>query len=351
MIVQCDWLSGLASSRLAAAAGARMYDTGKFCAIAPDGELKVLRSDRVLLEGSHDSRLWVSSPTGTDLFLSGNPVKFFQGHNLFGSSDVHGLFFAAGSAVRQRLGLFPSPQTYKSCEFTHRFSRIDLTRSFRFASDAHARAWLRTVGCTARTRHGGALMRGDTVYFGKSSRRWSFKLYLKSDELQARSKHHHVSEKLSQASIRQLHDWSVGVVRFELTLRGLELKDLVFDDGAPGRIWESYFSRILLNRNTEAGETDMTEQTLPQSLRGYVARWRFGEDLRATLTKPTYYRVRRELLDHLGIDIAVVQQKPERDVSRVVCSSVLDSKGWDPEPIEALMYAPDSCMKKQYGLV
>ena len=91
----------------------------------------------------------------------------------------------------------------------------------------------------------------------------------------------------------------------------------------------------------------MISQALPQHLRGYLARWKVGEDLRRDLPKNTFYRVRRELRAQLGIDIT----SPPKAEAAAAAASTLDPVGWDPEPIEEYLFEPGDELRKQYGLL
>ena len=342
--MQCDWVSAVFDPGPLWPAGVKMFETGQLLEVSPDGEIVKRRGLPVLFEGSHDSRLMVASQDGMQLYLSGNPVKHIQGHNLFGSSDVWGLWLEAGVRVGQaRNRMFPSP--FGAQLFSPpRFTRVDLTRSYRFPSDAQAREWLRDVAAAARSRHGGALTKGGTVYFGQHSTRWSFKVYAKADELQAKGKGHALSDKLPVEARKLLTDWAGGVVRFELTLRSKELVKLGQQWDA-GTVWRAYYERLTWNRNVDVSEgldmVDKAKLTLPQA--GYLARWRLGEDLRLIVSKPTFYRTRRALLEAVGVDIA--SAPPPREKAAPAPServaAVLDPAGWDPEPIKAYLYEPD----------
>jgi hypothetical protein len=347
--MQVDWVSGEVSSQLMLANRVALYDTGRIITLGPGGEVAQERPGFFSFEGSHDTRLAICSRNGSSVYLSGNPAKFFQGHNLFGSTDIDGLFLSAGLAIRQRVGLFPGAETFTASEYERpRYTRIDLTRSYRFGCNASARAYLREIASTARTRHGSAgLGKDGSVTFGKGSRRWSFTVYAKFDEIVATGKGHGLSHKLSDEAVKRLSEWAEGVVRFELRLRSLELQN-VWPIASPLEVWSRYFERIQFNRNNAAMMgVDMLTQAMPQHLIGYLARWRTGEDLRGHLSKPTFYRVRRELLDQAGVDIASppnAEASYWRDVG-------LDSKGWDPEPIEQYLYEPGDELRKQYGLL
>lgn len=339
-----DWISGFIEPRNLGPGPVRIYDTGRVLRLSPGGEVDLETSGACLLEGSHDSRLLVRSSNGTDLYLSGNPVKHVQGHNLWGPSDPVGLFFDAGVRVRQALGLFPSPATWDSLSFDGpRFTRLDLTRSYRFPSRTEANSWLRDVASVARTRHGAPTMASGTVYFGKGSERWTFKVYHKGDEVQSRKRGHRLAALLRGRD--KLMEWAQGVVRFELTLRSKELDKIDIHQSVPLEIWESYYRRITWNQNAMSASPDLLETTLPARLQLALVTWRTGADLRAILPKNTFYRHRREIMDATGIDIAskpVVSSAPPT-------AAELDPKGWDPEPLD--VYPSDlDALKKQYRL-
>jgi hypothetical protein len=172
------------------------------------------------------------------------------------------------------------------------------------------------------------------------------KIYLKADELKARGKGHHLSEKLSRRDRDLLTDWSTGVVRFEVTLRSLELVRPIADIKTLTlySIWQRYFERITFNRNAAPHIEDLMMTTLTPVEAGIHARWLLGQDLRRSLSKPTFYRLRSALLTKLAIDIAV---PPLVEKSDPVDAS-LDPAGWDPLPIEHLVYRPSAQLSMSY---
>lgn len=355
--MQVDWVSAIFDpSQQLYTSGAKLYPTGKVVAIDPDGQIVWHRANSVSFEGSHDNRVMVSSRDGQELYLSGNPVKFLQGHNLFGSIDHLGLFLKTGSSVRQGLGLFPGPETATSGLFMPpRFTRLDLTRSYRFRSNQEAREWIRDIASTARSRHGAPVTRSGTVKFGKGSTRWGMLVYAKFDEIAVPKKGHRLPSSLGEHAIEQLTEWAEGVVRFELTLRAPELVKLPAG-WEPCAVHDAYMAKITWNRNADVLEgLDMIDQAkLTPTQAGYVARWRLGEDLRRHLTVPTFYRVRSGILAAIGVDI--LAKPPQREMSDSGAppsvSAILDPAGWDPEPLDAYFHEPDSDgeLKRSYSL-
>lgn len=341
--MQIDYVSFLTGARPELCPG---YSSGWQQHVDPQGEL-VRRFPAFLpILGTYDDRLVVKTPDPCTLYLSGNPVKFFQGHNLFGSSDALGLALAAGLAVRQSVGMFPGPSTFQACEFyPPRFTRLDITRSYRFASESEALAYIRLVAAQSRSRHGAAVCKGDTVYFGQHSRRWSFKIYPKLQELRA----HPPRGGPALDHLDKLQEWTQGVVRFELTLRSPELEEL------PPRFdllttWQTYFDKLTLNENAiMTQERTLLEQALKPYLQTSLQSWRSGLDLRQVYPRRTFYRIRKQLLDQVGVDIA---QAPVRDAENAPPAS-LEASRWDPEPIRdsGLYFEPSPELEKQYGLL
>jgi Phage replication protein CRI/Phage X family len=353
--MQIDWLSAKVSTPPELWPG---YESGRTLKLSADGEVLENRLTASQIEDDEPSssknfRVW--TPTPGQLYLSGNPVKLLQGHNLFGSMDLLGLYLEAGVWVRQNSGLFPGPGTWDACEFSApRYSRIDITRSYRFATDAEALDYVRFVAGNAKSRHGAAkLYDSGTAYFGQSSRRWTMKIYAKKQELLhgLRGAGRRIS---AMVFPDELLDWSTGIVRFELTLRGPELAKHsppgdIHDSAFLARLWQSYFDSIQFNENAAMStRPDLIEETLPRYLQLTVSIWRNGRDLRSALPQNTFYRHRREILTRCGIDIAVPHQRAAS--GSPVLPVGLSPDGWDPDPIASHLVEPRGDLKSQYPL-
>jgi hypothetical protein len=351
--MQIDWVTGSVTTLPELSPG---YDAGRYLQLGPDGEWlkewaakKSVRTD----EGSFSRNFTVWTPTRGKLFISGNPVKLLQGHNAFGSCDAVGLYLSAGIFVREHAGLFPGPSTWRSCKFSGpEFTRLDVTRSYRFPSVAYANEWLRAVASTARDRRGSTQSKEGTIYFGKTSTRWTMKIYEKSAELI------HGMKKSGHGIPAAVLDWSAGVVRFEATVRRPELEKLpelvsrlrgAGSEAACFDLWTEYYNRITWNGNADMKKADLIEESLPGHLRLKLEAWRGGADLRRILSKPSFYRVRRELLDTLGVDIASPPPVTSGDAPSV--TSGLDPAGWDPEPLAAFYREPGAELADSYKLL
>ena len=387
--MQLDWLTAVVATPPDLAP---RYQTGEFLRIDQYGEV-VKRSPAALQvedpeEPSSSSTVRVWTPEPHRLFISGNPVKVLQGHNLFGSCDIPGLYLEAGAFVRKNAGLFPSPGTWEALQFgLPRFTRLDITRSYRFPSIAAAQSYIRYVAGAARSRHGSAKLYGsETAIFGEGSSRWSMKIYDKWTEQRFQEKKFWrrlnpfrsgmkevgsaARELMNEALCSKTHAftdelmaWSEGIVRFELTLRALELEGMQRwlvgrSDSVMQRqpwpvalleVWKEYFQRITFNENAHmTHKKDLLEDALSASQRAVLRLWRVGADLREIYPQNTFYRHRRALLELVGVDIA---NPPASEAAAKETPAALDPAGWDPEPIESCQVEPSEQLKAAYRLV
>lgn len=359
--MQIDWISAITATPPELWPG---YTSGEKVTLDLRGRVQERRPSLHRVDdgepsSSRNFTLWTPNP-GT-LYLSGNPVKLLQGHNLWGSDALLPLYLEAGQFVREHVGMFPGPATWQSCEFSRpRFTRLDLTRSYRFDTQAEADDYIRFVAGNARSRHGAAtLIGGSTAYFGQHSRRWTMKIYAKHHELI------HEARKLSRRVLqyvtphagvhRDLLDWSQGVARFELTLRSPELESLNAPELAAQTLqadylralWQHYFDRITMTENaTMNTASPLLEPTLPGRLKAALLAWRTGSDLRAMYPRNTFYRYRLEILAKTGIDVSV----PPAPDAILNVRAELDPARWDPKPLEAHTVAPRGELVTQYQL-
>ena len=243
-------------------------------------------------------RLWIPDDQAEELLhqdflqISGNPSKFLQGHNAFGPSVsllepvVKAAIIALPDSVRPLGVSDPVSRKYKS-------SRVDIAVMINMSSHEDVHAWLNAIAGASRSRHGRALVSGDTVYWGKHSRRWTLKAYCKYCEMAE----HGMADKAINSMVRQ---FAKGQLRLELTLRTPELKNKTSLDET--LLWK-YFDRL------EMGVLEMDRlneiEALPLSTQGVVMKWLNGFDIRMKMSRPTFYRHRRLILDCLDVDISI----------------------------------------------
>ena len=276
------------------------------------GEQEWVCNKKFSVEGSHSSKIQIASADTSHIWVSGNPVKFLQGHNIFGSNDLKKIMAKFFDALLQQdaLGLDPHPFQYDYIQQgVYSLSRVDMNESWHLDNKNDVLAWIRAFGSTVRLKHrGAAQFSGDTAYIGKNSRRWSVKCYSKGHEITAKG--HQLPKELQ---IPELLEYADKSLRLELVMRQLELKRRGLD---MAWYWHESTAKMLLQTmvldNLELSSTFMIDDkildTLPTRLRLVYQTWKNGDDLKQIMTKPTFYRVRKQLLA-FGIDIAVVNEK------------------------------------------
>lgn len=322
-----DWLTFLAPC-----AHAHAIDGGRVLSIAPGGEVEWMSRKRAMVRGSFDDRLTVRSATHTPeqlthLEVSGNPTKFFQGHNLWGTDDLHALVIHTLEDLcgRPEFGLAPTPSD-RAAWFAGdvRLTRVDETQSFHLSGRADVLSWIRSAEQTAVLpfRGRGQLSGGSTLYFGQHSRRWSLKLYAKGEEVRAKG-----HEQVIVLDSPEALAWADRTLRAELCLRSMELRrlnlDLVSGWSARAGVDCVVPARLLLDRlgamtmTTTANLSAAVLEGLKPSLRLAYQSWESGVDLRAVLSRATFYRYRAELLAH-GVDIVAVNPSERSNVVPLV---------------------------------
>lgn len=287
---------------------------GRVASVTPDGEIEWQVEKKQQVPGSYEANLSVKSIDPTKIYFDGNPAKWLQGHNLFGSDDLIGMVEAVMLKLIPILSLSPSCGDINAWRSGfYELKRVDCTAMWELPRRADVRAWLRAAEFQSKSRHGRPVTRGGTLYFGQHSRRWSVKFYSKGDELDASGKGHKLPLEIDDRDNLKL--WADNKLRGELTLRSIQLKEKGLD---VARNWTLSTPIDLLMAHIES--LDMAEQfsltpaileELPGRLVAVYKLWKDGEDLRGMYPKATFYRYRAEFLKH-GIDIAIRQpSKPD----------------------------------------
>lgn len=302
-------------------------NAGHVVSIKPDGELEWQTAKRVKLKGSHEAGLTIKTASHTadpctHLVIDGNPVKFFQGHNVWGTDDLSGLAVATCHAVAELLGLEIHPDdaaAWKAGDIG--LTRVDVNESFHLNNRAEVLAFLRSAEQTAHLafRGRGTLRGGSTLYFGQFSRRKTLKLYAKGPEIERRGYRQEIILALPSAKA-----WADRTLRAELSIKSMELRRLGLDrvsswftdDQLPSEVTAALLRKEFggMTMTSTANLAPEIMETLRPGLRAAVVAWEAGADLRMIYSKSGFYKFRAELLPH-GIDIAT---KMPREVSNVV---------------------------------
>lgn len=280
-------------------------------------------ANRLSVRGSHDATITIRSHTDNTVEISGNPAKFLQGHNVFGTNDLKYLVAKMIDRLCQidELELNPTDAEYDAIQTGGYFlTRVDVNEHFAFPSAQVARAWLRAAGNSANMKFRGAgVFKEGTLYFTPQSRRFVPKIYFKYDEINSKDKKHRLPDELLQ--IPELVEYAEKSLRFEIKILSTQLAEWGLNVGCNWThetptmlINEQFISKLQLSANM-AIDSDVL-QSLPKNLRLTYTAWANGEDLRQVLSRPTFYRYRTKLLQY-GIDISVVQDK-DNEQSNVV---------------------------------
>jgi hypothetical protein len=299
-----DWYSGLIGY------DASNMKLGVICEYSPDGELRYKIEPWRQAKGSYESSVQIKRDISTKemldsatefqrcspvvLKMSGNPVKFLQGHNVFGPKA--GSFgYVLQSFVRALPDeLRPKDADVKGLPVCYS-SRFDINVMIDMGSHAVVHDWLRHAGSSTRSRHGRPLVSGDTVYWGQHSRRWSMKAYCKFCELEA--------HKTDDPALQQLaRDFAESQLRLELTLRRPEIKKLE-DVGIEEQLVWDFMERITVGV-MKANVVDVRPNLKP-AVENVLTLWLAGYDVRHQLPHNTFYRHRRLILDEVGVDISL----------------------------------------------
>lgn len=289
--------------------------------VGPTGVVLWVAESAMIPEGSWGEKLTLRTSESGKLSVSGNPAKFLQAHNLFGSDDLRALVVAAtcrALAMIQldlrkhpefaELDLTPCPAdltAWRLGDFT--ISRVDINSMFRVGSTADVRSWLLAASEASRVKWKNKVYMPGTLYFGhsakgKRAKDESWKLYCKRDELDA--------HKLPELPHRQdLIDYAEGMLRAELTLRTRALKKMglhfghQWTDETAVTLFAARWETLEMSDNATV-PVDVV-RALPRHLQAAYLAWKAGMDPAQLSKKTTLYRHRQALIERIGVDILV----------------------------------------------
>jgi len=291
---------------------------GQVISVDRDGVQEWTTQKRLAIRGSYESSLHIKSDDRTwnpetgnysHILLDGNPVKFFQGHNLWGTDDLVGLVSETVLKVSQILNLSITEQAWNLItNGYYDLKRVDSTMMLAMGSQTDVQAFLYSAERTAHMKYKGqGIMTKGTLYFGKHSRRESLKMYSKATEIKAKG--HQLPFELQQ--LPELYKWVDDKLRLEVCTRSMELKDrglqlaCNWGDNTPEEVLLRSLSGLNMSENHTITAT--TLDGLPPRLVAVYHLWKEGHDIRGMYPPTTYKRYRKALQEVAGIDIAVKQ--------------------------------------------
>ena len=314
-----DWVDFVAPFVHDEGQGSPFY-AGEVMSTTPAGELDWGIFKRMQMLGSHSTTVQVRSarmPDGRQAVrVSGNLVKWFQGHNIFGTNDLRGLVLESLSKVMSIGKLSPTISELQSwVDGDIDLQRVDVTESADFGNEKRVLNALRSLDQSANLKfRGRGQFNGHSLLFGKGSRNWSLTLYAKGPELRK----HKLPQELLDTPLPGFAD---GLLRMEFRSLSMHLKKLGLS-----KLWawcENTASSVhqIMLQNLQISDATMLDsdiiEGLPTRYKLIYQSWLDGHDLRTILTRPTFYRHRKSLLAY-GIDISIKQDRKEAETSNVV---------------------------------
>lgn len=312
-----DWIDFIAPLEHDHGPGTPFY-AGEVMSTTPSGDLDWGIYKKMTMEGSYSSKVQIRSTIHNgrpSIMVSGNMVKWHQGHNIFGSNDLGSIVLSSLRRICDIAGIKPSLSDYRSwLKGEIELTRVDVTESQDFGTSDRVRAALRALDATAHMKmRGRGSYYGDSLIYGERSRRWSFTLYAKGPEIDK----HPLHPALKDSPLRAYAD---GLLRSELRMRSMHLKHLSihtldrWSDNTASEVHQKHLQQLQIAEATMIDTTSL--QGLPGRLKAAYQLWKDGHDLREMYPRRTFYNYRKELLT-LGVDIAVKQERRE-DSSNVI---------------------------------
>lgn len=320
----CDWVSIYQTH----GQGLPLVNDGAFVRYDADGSHVCTTLRKSQVEGSHSTSCQVRCD-GETVWFDGNVSRFGRPDNVFGFTFAQcvdrinailrsmGLpAFTTGDRLRVSVA---GGQDDKPHWTGARVTRLDLTQNFSAGSQEDAHHFMRFLATQQASRlKTGTHGEGDTVDFGRGSRRVYSKAYLKGPEILR-----HIAKSSDPIYSAKLASWcnSVGLVRFETTYKSTWLIDNQLQ--YLGAIKMSQFVKDFENRQEvfTRATLDVDElSSLPKETLAVYRMWQAGDDIASKYKKSQFYKYRSALLPY-GVDIAVrnnvVQFQPKTRVIKL----------------------------------
>ena len=304
---------------------------GAFLRIDVHGELVNTTLKKLRIEGSHDTSVYVRCD-GETVWFEGNASRFRRPDNVFGYS-----FRECIQRINALLAEHDLPPFTEGDKFITNFrgqprsvwsgamvTRVDMTENFETGSKEDAYYFMRWLASQQASRlKTGTHGEGETVDFGRGSRRVYSKAYLKAAELRRHAK--------GDTYLEQLADWcdSRGLVRFETTYKATKLHDMGchYLGGFDMKQLEIDFEQrkeVLSRASAEVEDL----ASLPKHFLSTYRMWQAGDDVASRLSLATFKRHRKALLPY-GVDIAIKSNVTQlKTKTRVVRLGPVSAPDW-----------------------
>lgn len=318
-------------------------DSGRITSINADGTVEFDICKKISARGTFESNTLLRSTGDIDrdgycseLLIDGNPSKFIQGQNIWGSDDVNLLVVLWFQQICKEFNLFYTAfDSYRLSRGCYDVNRVDINGMYKMAHQADVVSYLIALGDSGGTKYQKAQYQRGSVYFNKGSRRWSVVFYSKHDEIKSRKKGHRLE--FSPEIKQKLIELTSSTIRIESRVMSLELKDRNINTGCElvsygiKKLYGEYMNKLQVNGNMRI--SDKLAKNMPTKIRGTYELWITGLDLRSMLPRTTFFRHKKILKNEYGIDIDSGERKAGSNI--VSISRVLEL---EPMSIPEFMY-------------
>ena len=204
-------------------------------------------------------------------------------------------------------------------------SRIDGNETWLLANRFEVLSWIRSAEQKVRLKHRGTgQFKGSTLYWGKGSKRWFLKCYSKGEEIN--SKNSNFPDALRTP---EMLAYAERALRVEMTIKSNALREMGLHIAAN---WTPETAKMLLLNSLKGLEmsnnfslSNDVLATLPPRVRLAYAAWYNGDDLRQILSRPTFYRYRKQLKEY-DIDISILRDVDKEPSNVVPLIRVLEAQ-------------------------
>lgn len=314
MPVFCDWLSIYQIHFHPVP----VVNEGRIFSVDKEGVIKWEVGSKVVHKGSFDTSVRVSSD-GRRVVIEGNVGRFGRSDNLFGYSVADCVLLASKLVALFGLPPFtdaaPMPLNGKGGSLDYFKSdtdkgfqpvasvitRVDLTCNYATGSQENASQFMRYLAGFKSRQQEPKAYQTSGVSWGEGSKYWYAKVYDKAaDYIRHLSSSNDLHDSALYAFMNQ-----AGIARHEITLKSRYLKQ--------NNLWRVSQWDKFMTAKVYALFSDVIEGKafvdsfleIPGRAGELAVAWRDGADLKKRLSRPTFYRYRKELLNY-NIDIAVI---------------------------------------------
>jgi len=305
-------------------------NNGKCISLDANGRIEWQTDKFLPVEGSYSSNVSIRSHGSSEaekllrgyryshIVLSGNPVKFLQGHNIFGCDDLPSLL---ADCFKKVCNLIEKPELFSYSAIHNAYlTRVDVNYGYSLNNPESVNAWLRSAESSTNLKHRGkGQFDHGTLYFGRNSSYWFIKFYHKGNEIRANKKHQRI-DLLDNKNVSAFAD---NLLRCEVQIKSRELKDTglravsSWHDVDVQNLYNGYTSKLEFSENTMT-ICDEKLKELPRRYRTTHALWLSGADLRQEMGRTSFYDHRRFLMNELNVDISIKLSTDKPDMSNVV---------------------------------